>query len=105
MNNTKYFQADWGQYSCIANNTEGTTMATVDIRASSPIDKEKIHNNHGISNEPFNEVSDNEKHDVMMRHLMHNLNSLEKVTKQMVKAMKESNRYLHNILRNLKKIL
>merc|ERR1711976_710253 len=90
---------------CIANNTEGTTMATADIRASSPMKVEKVHSDHGIFNESLNEVSDKEKHDVMMRHLMHKLNSVEKVTKQMVKAMKESNRYLHNILRNQKKLL
>ena len=36
----------------------------------------------------------------IMSHLMHKMHSVEKVTKQMVKAMKESNRYLHSILRN-----
>ena len=27
-----YFQADLGEYSCVANNTEGATIATVDIK-------------------------------------------------------------------------
>ena len=36
----------------------------------------------------------------IMSHLMHKMHSVEKVTKQMVKAMKESNRYLHHILKN-----
>ena len=43
--------------------------------------------------------------DVKMKHLMQKMHSVEKVTKQMVKAMRESNRYLYSILRNQKLLL
>ena len=41
----------------------------------------------------------------LLKHLLHKMNKFERVNSDMVKAMKESNRYLYQILRNQKALL
>ena len=50
----------------------------------------------------LNHEKDNHK---LLKHILHKMNKFETVSKDMMKAMKESNRYLFRILKNQNKLL
>lgn len=120
-------QEDLGLYSCSANNTEGTVLVSLDLtdmrtrRSSSNMLEEptedpslspKISNIMAKSSETPEEWRENPKDEnhvedshKLLKHIVHKINKSDKLNHDIISAIKESNRFLYQILRNQKKIL
>lgn len=103
-------QEDLGLYSCSANNTEGAVQVSLDL--TDPSIAPKIQNltgqTPGISEESGITLEKREKEEDnhrLLKHIVHKINKFDKLNHDIVSAIKESNRFLHQILRNQKKLL
>ena len=108
-----------GSYQCTANNTEGRVGATiivigeyycregVDEEATTTtedtiLQTEKTVDTGSDTPAVINNAGGDHK---LLKHILHKMNKFEVMNSDMVKAMKESNRYLNQILRNQKVLL
>jgi len=97
-------QSDLGIYSCSANNSLGFEKATIDVSGPGK-------NDPGTSmklvadTEVVDKVEKEEENHRLLKHIVHRINKFDKLHKDMVTAMKESNRYLAQLLRDQKKLL
>jgi len=115
-------QSDLGEYECAANNIEGRVLATIRVmgpdydlveKKNVPEEAVAVTDDSGNTSESpidgesdietvLNHEKDNHK---LLKHILHKMNKFETVSKDMMKAMKESNRYLFRILKNQNKLL
>ena len=60
----------------------------------------------GDSDSDIAPVDDDDHHDhKLLKHILHKMNKFERVNIDMVKAMKDNNRYLYQILKNIKQLM
>jgi len=107
-------KSDLGPYQCSANNTMGTVVATISISEESETGTEgattqeedtvTIVETESASDTPA-VLSDEKGDHKLLKHIIHKMKKFEHVNNDMVKAMKQSNRYLFQILRNQKILL
>ena len=80
------------------NVVEETIAATVDTSNTTDSD--------GDSESDIATADDEDDHNhKLLKHILHNMNKFERMNIDMVKAMKENNRYLYQILKNIKQLM
>jgi len=106
-------QEDLGPYSCSANNSEGAVKVSLDLKDPSipPTVSNLTSNNSSpppatpqVVKTLADQEHEEESHQ-MLKHIIHKMNKFDKLSHDIVSAIKESNRFLYQILRNQKKIL
>jgi len=97
-------QSDLGVYSCSANNSLGFEKATIDVSGPGNIDQAppvKL----VADAEVLHEAEKEEENHRLLKHIVHRINKFDKLHKDLITAMRESNRYLAQLLRDQKKLL
>jgi len=120
-------QADLGTYSCSANNTEGQARAHTTVSGpgspdspdspskSSPLrmgggalehrEQEERGSTMVVGGGALEHREQEEENHRILKHILHRVNKFDQLHKDIVTAMKESNRFLAQLLRDQKKLL
>jgi len=98
-------QSDLGVYSCSANNSLGFEKATIDVSGPGNIDQATPAMNLVADAEVVRRVEKDEENHRLLKHIVHRINKFDKLHKDLITAMRESNRYLAQLLRDQKKLL
>jgi len=103
-------KTDMGHYQCKANNTMGVTYKDINILKDTQITMDRTSfgrvSTHDDNTSDTSAVVIDEKSDHrLLKHMMHKMKKFDKFNTDMVRAIKQSNRYLYQILRNQKILL
>jgi hypothetical protein len=79
-----------------------TTTEDIILETEKNVDTSAVINTASDTSAVMNNEAGDHK---LLKHILHKMNKFERVNSDMVKAMKESNRYLYQILRNQKILL
>jgi len=101
---------DMGHYQCRANNTRGVTYKDIHILDDTQITTEKssvvtVASHDDTTSDTTAAVIDEKSDHKLLKHMLHKMKKFDKFNTDMVRAIKQSNRYLYQILRNQKMLL